>query len=269
MATEQEILDSIAPVEANKQKSLDRAAEWRAKGREDRAAVWDASADRYDRIIDAKRRLAQSAANLKAIRDRLAAIPKTVQGTPVEPSPFVTPQTPSSSGGSSSGGSSSRTEPAPAPKPPPPPPPPPTPGIPAIKTAPIDTVLFNDDLIDQNIIADLLFEDVGGQEILTISRYDTVNGQEVSYQPIKNLNILQQEYNPNNLVRIQATSDKIFANFPIKLDNKIPIVGNGPNGENVYLDASGSIVIELVNLLSDEQVEVQITSSGIIYETEI
>ena len=115
----------------------------------------------------------------------------------------------------------------------------------------------------------MLFEDVGGQEILTIGRYDTVNGQDISYQPIKNLNLIQQEYNPNNLVRIQQTSDRIFGNFPIKLGDKIPVVGNGPSGENVYLDSDGSIVIELVNLESDEQVEIQIASSGTIYEAEI
>lgn len=141
----------------------------------------------------------------------------------------------------------------------------------AIKTATPDIIQFDDKSIEENaeILVDLLFENIGGQELLTIARYDTVNGQEVSYQPIKNLNILQQEYNPNNLVRIQQTSDTIFANFPIKLNDKIPVVGNGPNGENVYLGEDGSIVIEFVNLLSDEQIEVQITTDGTIYEAGI
>jgi len=269
VATQQEILDSIAPIEENRQESLARAAEWRAKGREDRAATWDASAERYARLIEIKKRLAQTAANVQAIRDRLNAPPKVNEGVPSTPK-FTTPTptlTPSSGGPSS--GPSAPSAPVPSPKPPSPPPPPPEPGVPAIKTAPIDTVLFNDDLVDQNILADLLFEDVGGQEILTISRYDTVNGQDVSYKPIKNLDLIQQEYNPNNLVKLQATSDRIFANFPIKLADKIPVVGNGPNGENIYLDSTGSIVIELINMLGDEQVEVQIASSGTIYEAEI
>jgi hypothetical protein len=269
--TAQEILDSIAPIEQNRQESLARAAEWRAKGREDRAATWDASAERYARLIESKKSIAQSAANIQAIKDRLNTPPKVNEGVPGTPkftTPAPTPTPTPSSGGSSSGGSAP-SAPAPAPKPPAPPPPPPAPGVPAIKTAPIDTVLFNDDLVDQNILADLLFEDVGGQEILTISRYDTVNGQDVSYKPIKNLNLIQQEYNPNNLVKLQATSDRIFANFPIKLADKIPVIGNGPNGENIYLDSTGSIVIELVNMVGDEQVEVQIASSGTIYEAEI
>jgi hypothetical protein len=259
MATEQEILDSIPPMEEKRQASLDRAAEKRAKGREDQAVAWDASAARWANLISIKQRLAKTAANIAAIRARLAAPPKPPAGG-------------SAWGGGGGGGTPApepEPEPAPAPKPPPPPPPPPEPGVPAIKTASIDTVIFNDELVNQNIIADLLFEDVGGQEILTISRYDTVNGQDVSYQPIKNLNLIQQEYNPNNLVRLQATSDRIFANFPIKLGDKIPVEGNGPDGENIYLDSTGSIVIEFINLLGDEQVEIQIASSGTIYEAEI
>jgi hypothetical protein len=83
MATAQEILDSIAPIEANRQKSLDRAAEWRAKGREDRAETWDASAARYANLIEIKKRLAQSAENIAAIKARVTAIPK------VQPKAFL------------------------------------------------------------------------------------------------------------------------------------------------------------------------------------
>jgi hypothetical protein len=138
------------------------------------------------------------------------------------------------------------------------PPPPP------IKSAPIDTVLFNDSLVNPEIIADLLFENIGGQEILTIARHDTVNGQSVSYQPIKNLSGISQEYSSESLVKVKGTSKDIFGNFPIKLQGKIPNVGNGPDGRNIYLDADGNIVIEFVNLEGGQEVEVQITSSGTI-----
>ena len=144
----------------------------------------------------------------------------------------------------------------------PPPPPPP----PKIKVAPIDTVLFDDDAVPKEIIADLLFENIGGQEILTVARHDTVNGQTVLYQPIKNINILQQQYNPNNLLKLRDTSDTIFGNFTINLSAKIPQIGNGPNGSNTYIDSQGNIIIEFVNLAADELIEVQLTSSGTIYE---
>ena len=143
------------------------------------------------------------------------------------------------------------------------PPPPP------VKTAPIDTVLFNDDELPIEVMTDLIFENIGGQELINIARNDIINGQQVSYQPIKNLSSIQQQYNPNNILSVQATSDKYFANFPIKLENKIPRTGTGPSGKHVYLDSTnGNIVIEAVNVEADEQIEVEITVSGTIYEAE-
>lgn len=138
-----------------------------------------------------------------------------------------------------------------------------------IKTATPQFILFNDDEIPVDAIVDLLFENIGGQELLSIVRSDTVNGQKVLYQPIKNLNILKEQYNPYNIIRLQNTSDKFFSNFSIKLSDKIPVVGNGPNGTNIYLDSSGNLVIEFINLSDEEQAEIEITSSGIINEVGI
>lgn len=120
-----------------------------------------------------------------------------------------------------------------------------------------------------DIIVDLLFENIGGQELLSIARYDTVNGQPVLYQPIKNLDILQQEYNPNNLIKLQDTLDVIFNNFLIPFEQKIPEVGNGANATNMYIDNTGSLIIEFVGLRNDELVEVQISYDGTIYEVGI
>ena len=143
------------------------------------------------------------------------------------------------------------------------PPPPP------VKTAPIDTVLFDDESLPIEIMTDLIFENIGGHELINVARNDIVNGQQVSYQPIKNLSSIQQQYNPNNILSLQSTSDKYFANFSIKLENKIPDPGTGPNGKHVYLDDdTGNMIIEAINLESDEQIQVEITTSGTIYEAE-
>ena len=135
------------------------------------------------------------------------------------------------------------------------------------KTAPIDTVLFDDQSMSIEIMTDLIFEDIGGHELLSVSRNDIINGQRVSYSPIKNLGLVQQRYNPNNILRLQATSDTYFANFAIKFEEKVPIEGNGVNGENVYIEeATGDLIIETVNMNNDEQIEVQIAINGTIYE---
>jgi hypothetical protein len=143
------------------------------------------------------------------------------------------------------------------------PPPPP------VKTAPIDTVLFDDESTPIEVMTDIIFENIGGHELINIARNDIVNGQQVSYQPIKNLSSIQQQYNPNNILSLQSTSDKYFANFSIKLENKVPEPGTGPNGSYVYLDENtGNMIVEAINLEPDEQIQVEITTSGTIYEAE-
>lgn len=139
-----------------------------------------------------------------------------------------------------------------------------------VLTAPIDTILYNEEATPVEIMADLLFENIGGQELINIARNDTVNGQTVIYQPIKNLAAIQQQYNPNNIVSLQATSDKYFQNYSIKFESKVPNVGNGPNGEHVYIDPqTGDLVIDVINVQEGEQVQVEITSSGTIYKVEL
>jgi hypothetical protein len=144
------------------------------------------------------------------------------------------------------------------------------PPAPPVKTASIDTVLFNDDEVPIEVMSDLIFEDIGGHELINIARNDIINGQDISYQPIKNLTSLQQQYNPNNILSVQSTSDKYFSNFAIKLENKTPNVGNGPFGSNVYIDPlTGNMVVDAINLETDEQIEIEITLSGTIYEADL
>ena len=138
-----------------------------------------------------------------------------------------------------------------------------------VKTATMDIILFDDKSTSVESMADLIFENIGGQELLNIARNDTINGQDISYQPIKNIKSLQQAYNPNNILGIQKTSDKYFAGFPISFDQKFPNIGSGLNGENIYVDESGNLVIEAIGLNNDEQIEVQLSTSGTIYIVQI
>jgi hypothetical protein len=134
-----------------------------------------------------------------------------------------------------------------------------------VKTATPDIILFDDQSLSTESMADLIFESIGGQELINISRNDTINGQEISYQPIKNVKLLQQSYNPNNILGIQKTSDKYFSGFPILFDQKFPNEGSGLNGQNIYVDELGNLVIEAIGLNNDEQIEVQLSTGGTIY----
>ena len=111
-------------------------------------------------------------------------------------------------------------------------------------------------------LVNLYFEQISAQEIITIARHDTVNGQTAAYQPIRNLSELGIKYGPQTIIPIQNSSKSYFNNFAIKLEDYIPDVGTGIGGLYVYVDSDNSIVIELVGLAANEQVELQILSSG-------
>lgn len=149
-----------------------------------------------------------------------------------------------------------------------------SPPRPAVKIATPDLILENNEQVAIDVMTDLIFEDIGGQEIITIARNDLVNGQNIVYTPIKNLLDINFQYNSKNIMPLENTSETFFNNFPIKFEAHVPDVGNGPNGEYVYIDEqTGNLIINVVNMATDEQVEVQILSAGdllddTIYEDE-
>ena len=124
-------------------------------------------------------------------------------------------------------------------------------------------IFLPEEQVSIELMTDLIFENIGGQELINISRTDLINGQNVIYQPIKNLTSLYFQYNPQNVLSLQNTSEEYFKKFPIKLSSKIPFCGNGPNCSFVYIDPStGDLIIEVINMENDEQVEVQLLSGG-------
>ena len=135
-----------------------------------------------------------------------------------------------------------------------------------VKAASRDIILSNENLlVESEVLTDLIFEDLAGQELILIARNDTVNGQNVSYQPIKNLSSLAIQYGLDSLVALQDTSDSYFRNFPIKLEDHLPI-----DEDIVSVDQStGNIVIRLADMPSDYQVEIQILSSGKVLDDTI
>jgi hypothetical protein len=142
------------------------------------------------------------------------------------------------------------------------------PGDSSTQPASPDIILFDDGAVPIELMADLIFENIGGHELINIARNDLINGQNIVYSAIKNLNLLSQQYNSRNILSLSNTSDTFFKNFPIKLETKVPVTGLGPNGAIVYLE-NDNLVINVINLAADEQVEIQIITSGEIFDDTI
>lgn len=133
----------------------------------------------------------------------------------------------------------------------------------SVKVATPDLFVFKDEVVPIEVMTDLIFENIGGQELISISRNDIVSGQSIMYSPIKNMSSLYLQYNPQNILNLQDTSATYFRNYPIKFESSLPSVGTGPNGETVYIDSTtGDLVINVINLEDDEQVEVQVLIAG-------
>ena len=260
----------IAKLQSNFDAAVQRAEDSLAKGGEYAQTYYDrwmASAQRYSDLMEIEGRILQSSLNIIDIKENSTTTTSTttIPTGPTGPTGFKfnPDDIPTTKPATTATTSITIINPTPILPPPSPPPPPP------VKTAPIDTILYEEDPVPIEIMADILFENIGGQELINIARNDLVNGQRVIYQPIKNLNSIQQEYNPNNILALQNVSPQIFNNYPIKLEDKIPNVGNGPNGSNAYIASNGDLIIEVINLARDEQVEVEITQGGTIYEVEL
>jgi len=139
-----------------------------------------------------------------------------------------------------------------------------------VKAATPDIILFDDETTPIEIMTDLIFENIGGQELINIVRSDTINGQNVSYQPIKNLTNLYFQYNPQNILALQDIDSNYFKKFPINFSSKVPSCGTGPNCSIVYIDTeTGNLVVNVVNLGRDEQVEISIISDGQVLDDTI
>lgn len=113
-------------------------------------------------------------------------------------------------------------------------------------------------------LTELSFEALGGQELISISRHDLVDGQRVVYTPIKNLSSIRSQYNPANILSLQGSSDVTFKNFAIRVEDYLVDEGTGPNGEAIYMDANGDIIINFINIPDSHQVEIQLLRKGTV-----
>lgn len=160
----------------------------------------------------------------------------------------------------------------------------------SVKIATPDLIIFGDELLSIETMTDLIFEDIGGYELATISRHDLVNGQKVNYSPIKNLTDLYLQYNPNNILSLQS-SDSYFKSLSFSIFDRLPECGTGydispppdnlneedktkwiktPNCKAVYIDPiTGDLIINLINTRKEEQLEVQVLSSGDVFSDTI
>lgn len=135
------------------------------------------------------------------------------------------------------------------------------------KTPGRDVVLFSENDVSIEGITNLLFEQIGGIELISMVRRDTVEGQNPYYTVISNLSSIKKEFDPTQIISRQRPNQSFFDVFSIDLNSKIPdqIYLETNNLDNFfYIDTNGDLIIELDNMESDEIVELEIAQGGTI-----
>lgn len=130
-----------------------------------------------------------------------------------------------------------------------------------------DVLEFNKNEISPSGIASLLFEAVGGTEIISLVRRDTIEGQNPYYTLISNLSSIRKQFEPTQLIARQKPNQTIFDLYPIDISRKIPSADSlrAKKLQNFfYIDTNGDLVVELDNMFGDEIIQLEIAGSGTI-----
>ena len=134
-----------------------------------------------------------------------------------------------------------------------------------IKTATPDLIIFNQDAMPVDAMADLIFEDIGGHELINMLSHDTVNGRNVNYSLVSNSSAVAKSYSPGNIIFTPGTLNEFFKNFAIRLDTHQPESIANNKSDVVYADRNrdpGSLVVEVTRMEKNEQIEIQVLNSG-------
>jgi hypothetical protein len=124
----------------------------------------------------------------------------------------------------------------------------------AIKVATPDLIVFDSSSLSVDSMADLIFEDIGGQELLEISRSDLINSSNVVAPKIKT----------NIKTNSQTNIDAIAGGQYLTPSQSIDLFVHVPEFVQPVIlnEGSGQLEINLINILPEYQVEVQIVSKA-------
>lgn len=151
----------------------------------------------------------------------------------------------------------------------------------SVKIPELYNVELNDGTVPDALLEFLIFEQVSGQELLSVSRADMLNGQNVSYSVLSNMQNVASDYSPSNIISVPNTLPDLFKNYGIVLENYVPEltiaadsdIQQGNESPNSYVDIDdssdthNSLIVEFKNLQSNYSVELQILKTGTIDDT--
>lgn len=152
----------------------------------------------------------------------------------------------------------------------------------SVKIPELYNIALNNEVVPESVLEFILFEQISGQELLSVSRTDLLNGQNINYGIIGNLADISSDYSPSNILSLPGLLPNLFKVFGLALENHIPsieiseieatlkLINESPNSYVDIDDSSNtknSLVIEFKNMQPNYDVEVQVLAYGIQEDT--
>ena len=129
---------------------------------------------------------------------------------------------------------------------------------PYVKMPHDSAVQYNEDALPQEMLVQLLFEDIGGSELINVSRHDTIDGDPVNYSLVGNLTTIRMMFNSNNILSGFDNKDTYLNQHSVDIGQRI---------SSVSFNDQGDLVIDLEDMPNDESIEIMILADGMIYTT--
>lgn len=124
----------------------------------------------------------------------------------------------------------------------------------SVKVASTDLLLVTNNSLPVDTIADLIFDDIGGQEIINLSRTDLISGVNNSYQIVSDSLQLKNGYNSKNLIPMPGQSDFFFKSQGIDLYGHLPTSYIDLNDDFVIKETT--VVVSGVSVIQKRYVEI-------------
>lgn len=172
------------------------------------------------------------------------------------------PGTPPPGPGPGGGGGGHHPQPHPHSPPPPPPPPPGQYRNSSVKVPEVNIINFQKDAVPTKQIEKMYFQDVGGTEILSVARHNTVGGEEVVYSHVDNLADIRSQFNPLNVL-MSTNMEELFNKYAIDIHQKMPetLETSIATVESETEPGVWNIEILVENVNTDEYIQIQIAKT--------
>lgn len=147
-----------------------------------------------------------------------------------------------------------------------------------VKSATPDLIVEDEASVPIELMEQLILENIGGQQLLLLSRHDNISGQKVAYRPISNLKQVARKYASDSIISSSESFKNYFKNFTILLESVVPELNSIEDGAIVFNDSApnayvnainGGITLEFLDTKPGQQIEVQIMSNANLFDDTI